>query len=125
MEKAYLEDPEMWHAMGVEAVFHPYIDGKVRRDMDATPPSFKAWQEEMKKVAEEEASRKMDALADEFLQLRVSPAWDAELLPAIRGWVDEHPGLTADRYNTILSELRGDGEAKAAKPALAAAAPAE
>lgn len=63
----------------------------------------------------EDLEAMLDALWEEFLVLRLSPAWQSEIVPAIRGWVHERPSADVAAYQGWLQEA--GGVASASKPA--------
>lgn len=50
----------------------------------------------------EELDRLIAALYEEFIQLRLGPLWESELVPAIRGWARGREELTAPAYRGLL-----------------------
>lgn len=64
----------------------------------------------------EDLEAMLDALWGEFLSLRLSDAWQREVVPAIRDWVHDRPSADVDRYRGWLSEAQspaGTSEKKA------------
>lgn len=50
----------------------------------------------------EELDRLLAALYEEFIQLRLGPLWESELVPAIRDWAKGREHLTAPAYRGLL-----------------------
>ena len=50
----------------------------------------------------EELDRLIAALYEEFIQLRLGPLWESELLVAIRAWANGREQLTAPAYRGLL-----------------------
>lgn len=57
----------------------------------------------------EQLEQMLDALFDEFIQLRVSRHWEADILPAIVAWVGEQPHMDRTAYQTLVDGLGSSG----------------
>ncbi len=55
----------------------------------------------------EQLDQLLGALYAEFLAIRISPLWEAELAPAMRDWVQGDTELTVRGYNGLLKRARG------------------
>ena len=61
----------------------------------------------------QDLDRAVAELYEEFLVLRISSVWDAELASAIRAWVRNRPGLTRRKYAGLLKRARQPAKPRA------------
>ena len=54
----------------------------------------------------EQLESMLEALFDEFLELRLSKRWESDLLPAIRAWVAGSPSMDSRDYEQLLRSVR-------------------
>lgn len=55
----------------------------------------------------EELEKMVDALYERFLQIRLSPQWDTDVLPMMRGWVKDPDKANALEYRTVRGQVKG------------------